>query len=273
MVASVLTVGEGQVIPLRDGTLSLDTALFSGADGAAELAADAIDVAANAYVYRTKDTTMLIDAGGGTLVPGGGDLAARLTDVGIAPDDIDVIFCTHMHPDHIGGLLSDGGSVFEQATLWVHEAEITFWGDAEIRANAPAEAQDFFAAATAVLDVYCDRLMPFSGAVSPMPNTRTVALPGHTPGHSGLMIGDGPEGLFVWGDIVHAESFQLAYPRASIAFDVNAEQAIATRLMTLEHVVNDGLRVAGGHLSTPGYGHIHRLEDGYVFAPELIQKS
>jgi hypothetical protein len=87
------------------------------------------------------------------------------------------------------------------------------------------------------------------------------------------MIGEGPDGLFIWGDIVHAEVFQLAHPQASIAFDVDPEQAIATRLATLERVVQDGLRVAGGHLSSPGFGHIHTQGEGYVFVPEIIRTT
>jgi glyoxylase-like metal-dependent hydrolase (beta-lactamase superfamily II) len=273
MIEPILSIGNGSVTTLRDGTLSLDVALFHGAENASQLASGPIAAAANAYLYRTDDTTMLIDAGGGGLLPGTGHLAACLADLDVVPDDIDVIFCTHLHPDHIGGLVLDGKPVFAKATLWVNVAEIAFWRDAGIRAAAPAEAQDFFAAATAVLAAYGDRLHPFSGTVSPLPNTRTVPLLGHTPGHTGLMIGEGRDGLFVWGDIVHAEDLQLAYPDASIAFDVDPEQAIATRKATLARVVQEGLRVAGGHLSTPGFGHIHPQGDGYVFAPEEFKAS
>jgi glyoxylase-like metal-dependent hydrolase (beta-lactamase superfamily II) len=244
-----MTLGDGTVNVLRDGTLSLDVGLFSGADGAVELTAGPIYTAANAFLYRTGDTVMLIDAGGGGMLPGTGGLQARLAELDVAPDTIDIVFCTHLHPDHIGGLLHNGEVVFANATVWIHEAEIAFWGNEDIKSAAPPDAQVFFDAAIAVLDGYGARIHPFTGTAAPLPNIRTILLPGHTPGHTGLMIGDGPDGLFVWGDVVHAEAFQLAHPQASIAFDVDPEQAIATRLATLERVVQDGLRVAGGHLS------------------------
>jgi glyoxylase-like metal-dependent hydrolase (beta-lactamase superfamily II) len=269
MSAPTITLGDDTLNVLRDGTLSLDVGLFSGADHAAELTVGPIDAAANAFLYRTGDTVMLIDAGGGGKLPGTGGLLAGLAELNVAPGTIDVVFCTHLHPDHIGGLMHDGEVVFPNATVWVHEAEIAFWGNADIKSAAPPDAQVFFDAAIAVLDGYGARIHPFNGTAAPLPNTRTIPLPGHTPGHTGLMIGDGPEGLFVWGDIVHAEAFQLAHPNASIAFDVDPEQAIATRLATLEQVVQDGLRVAGGHLSAPGFGHINKQGEAYVFVPEI----
>lgn len=268
MSAPTIIIGDGTLTVLRDGTLSLDVGLFSGADGAAELAAGPIDAAANAFLYRTGDTTMLIDAGGGGMLPGTGGSLAGLAELGVAPDDIDIVFCTHLHPDHIGGLMQDGKVVFLNAALWVHEAEIAFWGSAGIKAAAPPDAQPFFDVATAVLDGYGTRIHAFDNSASPLPDIHVIPLPGHTPGHSGLMIGEGANGLFVWGDIVHAEAFQLAHPHASIAFDVDPVQAAATRQATLDRVVQQGLRVAGGHLSTPGFGYIHRHGAGYVFAPE-----
>jgi glyoxylase-like metal-dependent hydrolase (beta-lactamase superfamily II) len=93
-----------------------------------------------------------------------------------------------------------------------------------------------------------------------------VALPGHTPGHTGWLIASGKESLLIWGDLVHLASVQVARPETSLVFDVDPQAACATRL---RRVAADRLKVAGAHMDFPGFGTIVRRGAGFAFEPEV----
>lgn len=268
-------VGDGTVTAIYDGELELGGELFSGisdeeiANCLAEIGQKDGPVrgSLNAYIYQTPDKTILIDSGGKAAMPGTGKLLDGMSQAGFLPDDIDTVLCTHLHPDHIGGLTEDGEAVFKNADLKVHQNELEFWSNAENRAKAPEMFQVFFDLATGVLAAYGDRLSTFDGETEIAAGVQTVPLPGHTPGHTGFQIGDGDDGLLIWGDIVHVQAFQMPHPKASIAFDLNSDMAVKTREAMLERAVGDKLRIAGMHLAHPGVGHVVRRGDGYWFEP------
>ena len=267
--------GDGIVTALLDGHLDVGADVFSGltAEDAERLLAAAyrgagpVPMGVNAYVYRTATRTILIDAGGGTVFPGLGALADTLAAAGIAPADVDAVLCTHLHPDHAGGLVGGDGPAFPNAALMINEADVAFWTSAENRAAAPESFRGFFDIAAQVVAAYGDRLSPFSGETELAGGVQAVPLPGHTPGHTGFQIGAGDTGLLVWGDIVHVEAFQLPQPTAAIGFDVDQAAAVATRQAILDRVVAERTRIAGTHLSFPGIGHVVRAAEGYAFRP------
>lgn len=222
----------------------------------------------NAFLYQTPEHNMLIDAGGAGIIPTIGEMHDQLALTGVSPDEIDIVFCTHLHPDHIGGLMQHDKPVFANATLWVHQAELDFWGNQDIAAGAPDEVKPFFHAAQNVIAGYQDSLHPFSSQVECIPGVITMPLPGHTPGHTGLQIGTPETGIFVWADIVHIPVLQLALPTTSIAFDIDPVMAVSTRQKTLERVERENMRVAGGHLTGSGFGYIRKASNGYLFEPE-----
>ncbi len=78
-----------------------------------------------------------------------------------------------------------------------------------------------------------------------------MALPGHTPGHSGYVIGDEKDSLLIWGDIVHFPHIQVEHPDVTIAFDSDPAAAAATRKRLLERVATDKLIVSGMHFNAP----------------------
>ena len=261
------TVGGAEVIALLDGTIILPTELFSGAppeDLAGLLGGEAADGFINAYAVRIGGETVLVDAGSGALTgPTAGNLAARLSAAEIDPASITTFYATHLHPDHIGGLVGEGALALPDARMVVHEAERAFWTDDAVMEAAGEENAGFFQAARAALDIFGERVEPFTGEGAAGPLT-SMELPGHTPGHTGFVVSDGDASLLIWGDIIHAPQIQFPRPEVTIAFDVDPDAAEATRMRVLDMVATDAMPVAGMHLVFPGTGTVVRDGGGYA---------
>jgi glyoxylase-like metal-dependent hydrolase (beta-lactamase superfamily II) len=246
---------------------------FDAALKAAYLKPGAYRGAVNAFVIDSGAKTYIVDAGTGpSLGATLGKLDANLAAAGFKPSDISMLLTTHLHPDHIGGSVKDGKPVFEAAEFVVSEADRAFWSNPANRAQADEPAKAFFDLATASLKAYGDRVRVVAGGAEAAPGITAVALPGHTPGHTGYRIASGGETLLIWGDIVHAAPLQLPRPELTLSFDVNQALAAKTRKALLEQVAADRTLVAGAHLPFPGIGHIEAAKGGgYRFVPATWQ--
>lgn len=269
------SIADYLLTPLKDGVLELGAEMFPNlsSERASECLQNIgqtdgpVSGTLNSYLLQTQDNNILIDAGGGAFMPSTGNLVHALDKLGLKPSDIHTVLCTHLHPDHVGGLIADGNSVFQEANIVVHPFEIDFWRSDKNRANAPDMFEDFFNLANSVLDICQEQISTLQVGQSVLPGIEAVHLPGHTPGHCGFQIGHGSDGLLVWGDIVHVAAFQMPCPDASIAFDVDFEQAVKTRHRMFEQTLADKTLIAGMHLDHPGLGQIVRKGSGFWMEP------
>lgn len=228
-------------------------------------------LAVNAFLLHLADRIVLVDGGcGDAMGPTVGRLAANLAAMGVGPDDIGTILATHLHPDHVGGLVDGSGrATFPNAELVVHAADATYWSDDTVLAQATDEQdRQFVLLARATLAAYRDRTRTVTGG-QVLPGVTAVPAPGHTPGHTGWLVASGSETLLIWGDIVHLPGVQFAHPEAGMVFDVDGAQAIATRKRIMDMTATDRLRVAGMHLDFPCFGHVVRAGSSYAFVPEV----
>lgn len=270
-------VGSTEVTALLDGYIDIDSEAFIGLDAgeAAQLAEAAFKVPGprrvpvNAYLVNSGDRLVLVDAGtSDSMGPTLGRLPEALETAGVMPDQIDTALITHMHPDHINGVLTpDGEALFPNAELVVTAADYAFWHDDANLNQAPDEAKPFFLGARRAAAAYGDRLRQIGGESDAVGSIRTVPLPGHTPGHAGFVVESDGETLFIWGDVIHAATYQFAHPDWSLAFDVDPVQAAETRRRILDQVASDRMLIAGMHLPFPGFGHVARDGDIYRFVP------
>ena len=227
-------------------------------------------LATNAFLVRSAGKNILIDAGHGR------NLFTNLQSIGVSAEQIDVILITHMHGDHIGGLLLNEKASFPNATLYLSQPEYDYWMSDDAMNQIAENQRGRFHAARNVINVYKNNLHLFTpDEINANPNMlfpkiQGIAAYGHTPGHTMFMLGIEHK-MLIWGDLTHATPVQMPYPQVAVTFDVDAEQAVASRQKILDYIVKNNILVAGMHIAFPGMGSLKTNSEGsgYIFTSGL----
>ncbi|OKH87689.1 hypothetical protein LF95_13120 [Thalassospira sp. TSL5-1] len=233
----------------------------------------------NAFLIVQHSHVILIDTGSGDLGgPALGQLAGNLQAAGYHPDQVDDIILTHLHSDHFGGLIRNGDMAFANARVHIPKRDADFFLDPAQMAKAPAPMKPHFKNAMACITPYADvgRVTLFNDNEAPLPGiARSALLPGHSPGHSGIIIKTGASDVFCWGDIMHGDVLQFEDPDIAICFDVDARVAISSRKQALDLAAQKNCLVAGSHIAFPGLGHVsrHQHENAYCWHPVAFENS
>jgi glyoxylase-like metal-dependent hydrolase (beta-lactamase superfamily II) len=271
-----LSLGEVEITAISDGCLQVPLANFPSADAGSssallagvQAAPGKVPIPVNCFLIRTEKNVMLVDTGAGALFgPAAGHLIRNLRLAGCRPDQIDTVLMTHLHIDHVGGLVTDDAPTFSNAELVVAQREIEYWQTPGFPEAAPERQRSSANAATRSLELYRGRISTFAGGAALTPRIRTAPLPGHTPGHTGFIFDGGERQLFLWGDIIHSSLLQFAEPDWYYAADVDRDAAAKTRIDVFSRTAQNSSLVAGMHLPFPAIGHVERRGSKFIFRP------
>ena len=275
-------VGTIEVTILNDAVGALPAKLYSGDTASAEKTLEANFAAKkdqaptsfNQWLINDGKRLLLVDTGWSNGIgPAGGHLPKNLAAAGVDPADIDDIVITHVHIDHVQGLLTPDKKVqFPNAVVHVDAKEYAWWTEGDIKPpDAKPFWKEFFEIGRTALKPYADagKVQTFKDGAELMPGVTAVTAPGHTVGHTMVRVSSGSDQLLLWTDIVHSAILQFPEPERSIAFDLDPAQAIATRKKVMDMVSNDKMQIAGTHIPFPGIGHVAKAATGYAFVPLL----
>lgn len=270
-------VGEIDVLVVSDGVLPLPTQTMStNADPAARaawfkdmfLGPDAFDWALNVLVVRSGEQVILVDAGLGGQFPGfprAGQFPKRLEAAGIALSSVTDIVITHMHMDHIGGLLVDDVKRKLRADVRIHVAaiEVDFWASPDFtHTDMPAPVPDVLrTTAQQFMALYHGNLCTFEDEHQVAPGVVAKVTGGHTPGHCVVYVTSGGERLTFAGDALFPVAFE--HPDWHNGFEHDPEASVRVRVRLMNEAAASGELFVATHLPFPSVGRV--VVDGDAF--------
>ncbi|MBA9034263.1 MBL fold metallo-hydrolase [Rhizobium leguminosarum] len=208
----------------------------------------------NQYLVEDGERRILIDAGAAGSIGQTGQLPQALAALGLKPDKIDAVIVTHMHQDHMGGLVLGGKNNYPEAELYIDRRDIAHWTDPAKRSGAPEYLQTSFRMAEEVVRLY-PRLQAIDGEREIMRGVSIVDLTGHTPGHIGVRVEDGGKSMIMVSDMI----FPVVHPAATDVFFLFEQDRAAAKAMRdrfFPRAASEGALIAATHMPFPGLGRV-----------------
>jgi glyoxylase-like metal-dependent hydrolase (beta-lactamase superfamily II) len=281
-------IGDFSAVAVSDGFLKLadPQSFYAPQESPAEFQAllkdwcvspDRIFLPFNVLLIDTGKERVLIDAGNGTstdrIDPALGRAQAAFKSAGYHEEDISVVFLSHGHPDHLGGLVTPNNKpTYPNAHHFVLEAEFDFWTspNPDLSAGlAPADLKKYVLQfAQKRFPILKDRFVKIDDGTEFTPGFKAMLAPGHTPGHTIVDIQSGSERLLHIVDLAHHQVVPLQKPAWKPNADTDPEPAAQTRQKVFAQLANDRTRTFGYHLPFPGLGRIRVSGSGYEWIAE-----
>lgn len=245
-------IGTARVIPLLSKSSDMDAALFPQAS--ADLIKRAMpsgkaEASRNAFLLQLDGQNILIDSG---LQSSASDLIRNLKNAGVTPEQVDFILMTHLHGDHVGGLVSDGKAVFPKARVFVSLPEYGYW-------TGKRASSDL---AKNILGLYAGRVETFLFGDEIIDGIMAVDAVGHTSGHTAFLVETEGGKILFWGDIVHAAALQFSNPDLCATYDMDVVSAVFSRKRLMAMAAKEKIPVAGAHLPPPSIGRVLKEKSG-----------
>jgi glyoxylase-like metal-dependent hydrolase (beta-lactamase superfamily II) len=262
-----MMLGDFEVVALSDGTVNLHVGklLTSTTPKKVEellmraFLADPVETSVTGYLVNAANLF------GPTL----GNLGNNLKAAGYQPEQVDEIYITHMHADHVGGLMAGDKLAFPNAIVRADKRDADFWLSQANLDAAPEDAKGFFKGAMASLNPYvaAGKFKPFDGAGELVPGITAISTYGHTKGHTIYLVESKGQKLAVLGDLMHVAAVQFVNPAVTIQFDTDSKPAAVQRKKIYAEAAKQRYWIAVAHLPFPGIGHIRAEGQSYIYVP------
>ena len=229
---------------------------FAAASAAAFLPADKSQNFFTPTLVNTGAELVLFDTGLSATGTG-----AALAAAGISPDQVDVVVLTHMHGDHIGGLMMADGTTptYPNARYVTGSVEHNHWS---------AAGNEGFDKNVAPLN---DKITFLDDGGSVASGITAMLAAGHTPGHMAYMIESEGQGLALAVDAANHYIWSLQYPDWEVRFDMDKAAAAATRKQLFGMIAADRIPFIGYHMPFPGIGYVEAKDAGFRYVPVSYQ--
>lgn len=278
LAAGSFSIGEFSATPLRDGAFEFpnDNKIIGVGKQPEEVAevldanglpTDKLSLTITPLLVRSADRVMLFDAGAGSnFGDAAGLLSQSMADAGIDAATVTDVFISHAHGDHSGGLIdADGALAFPNATIHIGSADWAFLQEL----SAEAAAQIGQPQHAKLIAAITPKVAAFEPGAELIPGVvKAVEIRGHTPGHSGFLIGSGESSVLYIGDTMHHYVISVQKPDWTIAFDGEPATAEQSRADLLARSAESGQRIYAVHFPYPSIGKFEHRGEGYVWVAE-----
>ncbi|MEO1563775.1 MAG: MBL fold metallo-hydrolase [Pseudomonadota bacterium] len=242
--------------------MNVDPAEFAAVNEENFLSSDSFALGFAPTLVNTGAELVLFDTGlGGDTGP---TVLPALEAAGYTTDQVDVVVITHMHPDHIGGIMNGGAPTFPNARYVTGQMEFDFWNGMD----AGNRVGDMVSSMVTPLAENMSFLAPGD---SPMSGITAMDQFGHTPGHMGYMIESGGKSVYLAADLANHYVWSLAYPDWEVRFDMDKAGAAAARRRVLGMLAADQTPIIGYHLPFPAVGYVSTRDGGFEYTAASYQ--
>ncbi|MEP3435985.1 MAG: MBL fold metallo-hydrolase [Hoeflea sp.] len=221
-------------------------------------------------LVNTGDDLVLFDTGNGEggREGGVGQTLANLKASGYTPEQVTVVVLTHLHGDHIGGLMEAGAPAFPNARYVTGQIEYDFWSSGD---RIGTGAENGHKGVVAKVVPLADKISFIGDGETVVSGITGMAAFGHTPGHMIYALESGGRKLVLTADAANHFVLSLQRPGWEVVFDTDKAMAAATRKSVFDMIATDRLAFIGYHMPFPSVGYAEAVGEGYRFIPETYQ--
>lgn len=275
-------IGDMEIISLLDGSIEVphregfiknaNVDQTKAALRAAGLSDAHVPIPFTAVAVKLRDRLVLVDTGAGGFPvygPNSGKLRESMRAAGLDAKDVKTILISHLHGDHIFGLMDKDtkAQTFANAEIIVPAAELAWWTRPEVDTMQLGPTRQGLSQLVRTTLATWKNVRPANENVEVLPGVRAVAAHGHSPGMVAYLISSGDKQLLVTADVSLLPALFLRNPDWQPALDQDPPMAVETRRQIFDRAAADKLVVTGTHWPLPNVGTIAKDGNSYAFVP------